>query len=131
MDADVATYALNVTEISGLLFHMCWGILEDLATRDTRGKATDELDITLGVYATGSRSTQTMVFQNRCGHLAGTSSAVAVGLCRRAFEVLKATATGIRERKAVTTELRANTTLSIREVILGMTRDTDDEIIEL
>lgn len=84
--------------ILGWLFEIMRQILTDLATRDTRGRDTDEFDISAVVYSTGSRNIRTVAYQNRHGEISALSSPVAVGLCHWAVDALLETATYINGR---------------------------------
>jgi len=88
MSTYTSRYVSEMSEVSAWLLRMMWRVSRDLVIRETRGRAVDEFDISFAVYPTGSQDISTMAFQNRRGHLSGSTSAVAVGLSHRAFTML-------------------------------------------
>jgi hypothetical protein len=85
-DSYLADYISDMGVVSNWLFRLVWHILTDLNTRNTRGRATDEFEISATVFSAGSRGLSTLAYQNRPGHISGSSSSVAVGMYHRAFD---------------------------------------------
>ncbi|PNP79808.1 hypothetical protein FNYG_06901 [Fusarium nygamai] len=88
----IATYTSDMIAISNWIFRLLWHILKDLNTRNTRNRETDEFEVSAVVFQTGSRGTPVNAFQNRQGHISGSSSGAAVGMSRRATDLLSDTA---------------------------------------
>jgi hypothetical protein len=113
-DSYVATYVSDMTAVSNWLFRLMWHILTDLNTRTTRGRATDEFEISATVFMTGSRSLPTLAYQNRLGHISGSSSATTVGMHKRAFQLMMDTITFIEDKSIQGAQIaRCRSTLSI------------------
>ncbi|KAK4454917.1 hypothetical protein QBC34DRAFT_490050 [Podospora aff. communis PSN243] len=93
----VSRYASEMAEVSNWLFRVQWQILRDLVTRETRGRVPDEIDLSAAVYCTGSRDISTMTYQNRLGHLSGSTSGVAIGMCRQSLSMLYSVAKIMRD----------------------------------
>ncbi|KAJ4002776.1 hypothetical protein NW752_009430 [Fusarium irregulare] len=99
-DSYLADYISDMGVVSNWLFRLAWHILTDLNTRNTRGRGTDEFEISATVFSAGSRGLSTLAYQNRPGHISGSSSSVAVGMYHRAFEIMTNTAMSIRKSPA-------------------------------
>ncbi|KAF5594607.1 uncharacterized protein FSUBG_9373 [Fusarium subglutinans] len=97
-DRYVATYASDMIAISNWLFRILWHILKDLNTRNTRNRHTDEFEVSSVVFTTAARCLPAIAFQNRLGHISGSSSGVTVGIYRRAIDLLSKTTAMIDER---------------------------------
>ncbi|EKJ73106.1 hypothetical protein FPSE_06719 [Fusarium pseudograminearum CS3096] len=95
-DNYIVNYVSDMTAVSNWLFRLIWHILTDLNTRNTRGRTTDEFDISASVLTLGSRSLPTLAYQNRPGHISGSSSIVALEMYQRAFNLMIDTVKGIR-----------------------------------
>ncbi|CZR42795.1 uncharacterized protein FPRO_10098 [Fusarium proliferatum ET1] len=123
-DRYVATYASDMITISNWLFRLLWHILKDLNTRNTRNRDTDEFEVSSVVFATAGRCIPAITFQNRLGHVSGSSSGVAVGMARRAIDLISNTAALIEEKSRQELGLRMGiSTLSIK---LGNTAAQQD-----
>jgi len=96
-DSYLADYISDMGVVSNWLFRLAWHILTDLNTRNTRGRATDEFEISATVFSAGSRGLSTLAYQNRPGHISGSSSSVAVGMYHRAFDIMMDTVTSMRK----------------------------------
>ncbi|CAG7561793.1 unnamed protein product [Fusarium equiseti] len=81
-DSYLADYISDMGLVSNWLFCLAWHILTDLNTRNTRA---------------GSRGLSTLAYQNRPGHISGSSSSVAVGMYHRAFDIMMDTAISMRK----------------------------------
>ncbi|RBR07079.1 uncharacterized protein FIESC28_10825 [Fusarium coffeatum] len=114
-DSYLADYVSDMGVVSNWLFRLLWHILTDMKTRNTRGRTTDEFEISATVFSAGSRGVSTLVYQNRPGHISGSSSSVAVAMYHRAFEIMMDTAASIKKERtqAVQIEQVAQCTLSI------------------
>ncbi|KAJ4129127.1 hypothetical protein NW768_007660 [Fusarium equiseti] len=99
-DTYLADYISDMGVVSNWLFRLTWHILTDLNTRNTRGRGTDEFEISATVFSAGSRGLSTLIYQNRPGHISGSSSSVAVGMYHRAFEIMMDTAMSLRKNSA-------------------------------
>lgn len=97
-DSYLADYISDMGAVSNWLFRLTWHILTDLNTRNTRGRGTDEFEISATVFSAGSRGISTLTYQNRPGHISGSSSNVGVGMYHRAFEIMMDTAMSISKR---------------------------------
>ncbi|CVL08049.1 uncharacterized protein FMAN_09641 [Fusarium mangiferae] len=95
-DRYIATYSSDMSAISNWIFRLLWHIFSDLNIRNTRSRQTDEFEVSAVVFSAGSRGIPTITFQNRLGHISGSSSGVAVGMFRRAFGLLRNTAFDIQ-----------------------------------
>ncbi|KAM0545762.1 hypothetical protein ACHAPJ_011186 [Fusarium lateritium] len=114
-DRYVATYASDMTVVSNWLFRIMWHIFKDLNTRNTRGRETDEFEISAAIFATGSESLPTIAYQNRLGHISGSSSGVAVGMAHRVIDLLVNTATAMEISPRQELQIKTGrSTLSIR-----------------
>ncbi|RFN43153.1 hypothetical protein FIE12Z_12604 [Fusarium flagelliforme] len=96
-DSYLADYISDMGVVSNWLFRLAWHILTDLNTRNTRGRATDEFEISATVSSAGSRGLSTSAYQNRPGHISGSSSSVAVGMYHRAFDIMMNTIISMRK----------------------------------
>ncbi|KAF5548675.1 hypothetical protein FMEXI_4678 [Fusarium mexicanum] len=94
----VATYASDMIAISNWLFRILWHILKDLNTRNTRNRHTDEFEVSSVVFTTAAHCVPAITFHNRLGHISGSSSGVAVGMSRRAIDLISNTTAIIDER---------------------------------
>ncbi|KAF5557749.1 hypothetical protein FNAPI_5342 [Fusarium napiforme] len=97
-DLYITTYVSDMMSMSNWLFRLLWHVLKDLNTRNTRNREADEFEVSSVVFPTGSQGTSANAFQNRLGHISGSSSGVAVGITRRATNLLSDTAKIIDNR---------------------------------
>ncbi|KAF5026462.1 hypothetical protein F66182_1449 [Fusarium sp. NRRL 66182] len=125
-DRYVATYASDMTAVSNWLFRILWHIFNDLNTRNTRGRETDEFEISAAVFATGSESLPTLAYQNRLGHISGSSSRVAVGMSHRVIDLLVDTAATVKTNPRQGLQLKTGrSTLSIKKEKSGPEQSYD------
>ncbi|KAG5743950.1 hypothetical protein H9Q70_013342 [Fusarium xylarioides] len=125
-DRYVATYASDMITISNWLFRLLWHILKDLNTRNTRNRHTDEFEVSSVIFATAARCIPAIAFQNRLGHISGSSSGVAVGMSRRAMDLMLSIAAILEDRSRHEPELRIGiSTLSIKTEDSGSQQDVN------
>ncbi|KAF5572549.1 hypothetical protein FPANT_13006 [Fusarium pseudoanthophilum] len=125
-DRYVTTYASDMITISNWLFRIMWHILKDLNTRNTRNRHKDEFEVSSVVFSTAGQCIPAIAFQNRLGHISGSSSGVAVGISRRAIDLISSTAAIIEARSGQEPGLRmGRSTLSIRTEDPGSQQDVN------
>ncbi|KAG5772036.1 hypothetical protein H9Q72_001649 [Fusarium xylarioides] len=121
----VATYASDMITISNWLFRLLWHILKDLNSRNTRNRHTDEFEVSSVVFATAAQCISAVTFQSRLGHISGSSSGVAVGMARRAIDLLLNTAATIERSMQEPGLWMGISTLSIKAGDSGSQQDVN------
>ncbi|CEF77623.1 unnamed protein product [Fusarium graminearum] len=122
-DSYVVNYVSDMASVSTWLFRFIWHILTDLNTRNTRGRSTDEFETSATIFAMGSRNLPTLAYQNRPGHISGSSSIIAVAMYQRAFDLIMDAVKIINENSVAHVQASRNQcTLSI-----GMKKSFPDQ----
>lgn len=89
----------DMCEISAILFLIMWSVLSDLQTRTSRGRQKDEFDIAAIVYGIGIKGVPVIVYQDRLAEVSGSQTGTALGMARRALDILVESAKNIQQHQ--------------------------------
>ncbi|KAH0422949.1 hypothetical protein CcaCcLH18_12501 [Colletotrichum camelliae] len=97
-DSYVKAYLFDMCEVSSTLFSVMWSVLSDLKTRTSQRLQKDDFDISTIVYSMGTRHVPAMIYQDRLAQVAGSHTGMALGMGRRALDILIASADQIQQK---------------------------------